>query len=154
MTSNEVTPHGQTNQQHTWQTLVEFDLSPEPEGERLAVERVAEAMHRLNWPPAHLEQLKLALAQAARKAMESIHCHASGAPLTIRVLIPANKPVPREADPANGEPTQSQVSGREAQHAGQPLSRGWSFFMIEKALPDASGAGQHVLELFLYPGGK
>jgi len=154
MTSNEVTPHGQTNHQRTWQTLVEFDLSPEPGGERLAVERVAEAMHRLNWPAAHLDQLKLALAQAARKAMESNRRYDAEASLVIRVLIPGNNPAPPEADPASGEPTQLQVSEGEAQHAGQPLSRGWSFFMIEKALPDSEGAGRHVLELFLYPGGK
>ncbi|NIO45717.1 MAG: hypothetical protein GTN77_02720, partial [Planctomycetales bacterium] len=47
-----------------------------------------------------------------------------------------------------------QASGGEVQQAGQPPSRGWSFFLIEKSLPDAGGDGRHVLELFLYPGGK
>jgi len=154
MTSSEVTPHEEANHQHTWQTLVEFDLAIEPGGERLAVTRVAEAMHKLNWSAAHLGQLKLALAQAVRKAMECNCRYDTESTLIIRVLIPENDPALRDAEPTNGEPTQSQVSGREAQNAGQPLSRGWSFFMIEKALPDSEGAGRHVLELFLYPGGK
>ncbi len=154
MTSNGVTPHRRTAHQHTWQTLVEFDLSTEPGNERLAVERVAEAVQRLNWPAAHLEQLKLALAQAARKAMERNCRYDSEAPLIIRVLIPENDPAPREGDSANGEPTQFEASGGEAQQAGQPPSRGWSFFLIEKALPASGSDGRYVLELLLYPGGK
>jgi hypothetical protein len=154
MTSNAVTPHGGTAHQHTWQTLVEFDLSTQLGAERLAVERVVEAMQRLNWPAGHLEQLKLALAQATRKAMECNCRYDSEAPLVIRVLIPASEPAPRETNPANAGPTQLQASEGEAQPAGQPPSRGWSFFLIEKSLPDSGGAGQHLLELFLYPGGK
>jgi hypothetical protein len=154
MTSNRVTPHGQTTHQHTWQMLIEFDLSAEPGNERLAVERVVEAVERLNWPAAHLEQLKLALAQAARKAMECNCRYDLEAPLVIRVLIPANDPATQEADPANEGPTQLQVSERDAQQTGRPPSRGWSFFFIEKSLPVSGGAGRHLLELFLYPGGK
>ncbi len=154
MTSIELTPHGRTAHQHTWQTLVEFDLSTQPGNEHLAVERVAEAVQRLNWPAAHLEQLKLALAQAARKALERNRpCDSEGV-LFIRVLIPGNDPATWEADPANAEPTQLQASEGEAQQAGQPPSRGWSFFLIEKSLPDSGAARWHVLELFLYPGGK
>jgi anti-sigma regulatory factor (Ser/Thr protein kinase) len=154
MTPNEITSHGGATHQHTWQTLVEFDLSTQPEVERLAVGRVAEAMQRLNWPAAHLEQLKLAFAQAARNAMKCNCGYDPDAPLVIRVLIPENDPATWEADPVNSEPTQLQASEGEAQQAGQPPSRGWSFFLIEKVLRDSSGAGRHVLELFLYPGGK
>jgi hypothetical protein len=133
---------------------MEFTLSREPGGERQAVERVAGAVQRLNWPAAHLEQLKLALAQAARKAMECYCRYDSEAPLVIRVLMPDNDLAPREADPANAGPTQPRPSEGEAQPAGQPPLRGWGFFFIEKSLPDSGGAGQRVLELFLYPGGK
>lgn len=154
MTSNEVTPHGGTAHQHTWQTLIEFDLSTEPGGERLAADRVAEAVQRLNWSAAPLGRLKLALVQATRNAMERSHLNGSRAPLVIRVLIPENDPATREADRANNEPTHLQASERDAQQAGRPPSRGWGFFLIEKAVPDSGGAGWHLLELFLYPGGK
>jgi hypothetical protein len=154
MTSNAVTPHRQTAHQHTWRTLIEFDLSTGSGSERLAVDRVVEAVQRLNWSAAHLEQLKLALAQAARKAMECSCRRDSEAPLVIRVLIPENASVRQEADPVNAEPTQLQASEREPQPVGQPPSRGWGFFFIEKTPPDSGGAGWHLLELFLYPGGK
>jgi hypothetical protein len=154
MTSYEITPHRRAAHDHTWQTLVEFDLSAEPGVEHLAVERVAEAVQRLNWPAAHLEQLKLALAQAAQKAVESNRRYDSGGTPFIRVLIPENDPVTQEADPANAEPNQPQASEGDAQQAGRPPSRGWSFFLIEKSLSDSGGAGRHLLELFLYPEGE
>ena len=154
MTSNGVRPHRQPAHEHTWQTLIEFDLSREAGSERPAVDRVAEAVQKLNWSAAHLEQLKLALAQAARKAMECDCGHDSEAPLGIRVLIPENDPAPGVANPADEEPTQLQTAEGETQQTGQPPSRGWSFFLIEKSLPDSGGTGRHLLELFLYPGGK
>jgi hypothetical protein len=154
MTSNAVTPPRQTAHQHIWQTLIEFNLSTEPGNERLAVVRVVEAVQRLNWSAAHLEQLKLALAQAARKAMERSCHYDPEAPLVIRVLIPEDDPATGEADQASGKPTEHQVAERGGQPVGRPPPRGWSFFFIEKALPGSGGAGWHHLDLFLYPGGK
>jgi hypothetical protein len=154
MTSNAVAPRRQIAHQHTWQTLIEFDLSTEPGSERLAVDRVVEAVQRLNWSAMHLEQLKLALAQAARKAMEYSCHYDSEAPLVIRVLIPEDDPATGEADQASREPIQLQTSEREPQPVGRPPPRGWSFFLVEKVVPDPGGAGWHLLELFLYPGGK
>lgn len=152
MTSNGITPPRQTANQYPWQMLIEFDLSTEPGSEHVAAERVAGAMQKLNWPAAHLEQLKLALAQAARKAMETSRRYDSEASLVIRVLFPENEPAPRDAGPAHAESTRPKVADRQAQPVGQPPSRGWSFFLIEKALPETGGVGQHLLEVFLYPG--
>jgi hypothetical protein len=117
------------------------------------VERVAEAVQRLNWPTARLEQLKLALAQTAQKAVEGKCRYDTEAPLVIRVLIPENYAATQEADPAHDESTQLQTSERDAQQARRPPSRGWGFFLIEKALPDSGRAGRHLMELFLYPEG-
>lgn len=152
MTSNGMTSPRQTANHHPWQTLIEFDLSTEPGSEHVAADRVAGAMQKLNWPAAHLEQLKLALAQAVRKATESNRRYDSEAPLVIRVLIPKNYPATGETDPATAEPTQHQAFAGKAQQVGQPPSLGWSFFLIEKALPVPGGVGQHLLEVFLYPG--
>lgn len=155
MTSNEVTPHGRTADDHRWQTLIEFDLPREPGGDRLAVERVAEAVQRLNWPAAPLGRLKVALAKATRDAMERNHFHGSGAPLIIRVLIPeSGGETTQEADPASNEPGQAQSSETAAQHISRPPSRGWGFFLIEKALPDSGRAGRNLIELFLYLEGE
>jgi hypothetical protein len=154
MTSNEITSHGGAAHQHTWQTLIEFTLPREPGGERLAVERVAEAVQRLNWPAAPLGRLKVALAKATRDAMERNHFRGSGGLLIIRVLIPeSGGETTHEADPANDEPSQAQLSETAAQQIGRPPSRGWGFFLVEKALPDSGHAGRHLIELFLYPEG-
>jgi hypothetical protein len=155
MTLNEVTPHGGAAHQHTWRTLIEFTLPREPGGERLAVERVAEAVQRLNWPAAPLGRLKVALAKATRDAMERGHFHGSVGLLIVRVLIPeSGGETAQEADPASDEPGQAQLSERAAQQIGRPPSRGWGFFLIEKARPDSGRAGRHLIELFLYPEGE
>ncbi len=154
MTSNVAAPREQAPHEHTWQMLIEFTLSREPGSERLAVDRVAAAVQRLNWSAVQLEQLRLAFAQAARRAAEcSCHYDLEGA-LVIRVLIPENDPASRDAYRGNDQPTQLQAPKREAQQVGRPPVRGWGFFLIEKAAPDSGGVGRHLLEAFLYPGDK
>ncbi len=154
MTSNEFTPHRRTTYQHSWQTLIEFDLPREPDSDRLAVDRVAEALQRLDWSDAPLRQLKLAVSKATRGALERSHLEGSGVPLVIRVLIPEDDPATRGADEAGREPTEKQVAGRQVQQVGRPPSRGWGFFLIERPAPDSGGDRWNLLELFLYPGGK
>ena len=154
MTSNHGTPSVQSPREYLWQTLIEFTLPGEPGSERLAVDRVAQAVQRLNWSAAQLEQLRLALARAARKAAECNCRYDSDGSLLIRVLAPENDPTTQEANQAGGQPTQRQMADRQVQPVGRPPSHGWGFFLIEKAAPDSDGAGRHLLELFLYPGGK
>jgi hypothetical protein len=155
MTSNEVTPHRRTAHDHRWQTLIEFTLPREPGGERLAVERVAEAVQRLNWPAAPLGRLKVALAKATGDAMERGHFHGSGGLPIVRVLIPeSGGETTQEANRASDEPGQAQLSETAAQPVGRPPSRGWGFFLVEKALPDSGRAGRNLIELFLYPEGE
>jgi anti-sigma regulatory factor (Ser/Thr protein kinase) len=154
MTSNHDTPYAQAPREHTWRTLVEFTLPGGPGSERLAVDRVTAAVQSLNWSAAQLEQLKLALAQAARKAAESSFRHDSEGELLIRVLTSENAPATQAVDPAHGQPTQRQVADGQIQPVGRPPSRGWGFFLIEKTAPGSDGVERHLLELFLYPGGK
>jgi hypothetical protein len=154
MTSNAAAPPEQAPHEHTWQTLIEFTLSREPGSERLAVDRVVAAVQRLNWPAAQLEQLRQAFAQAARRAAECSCRYDLERGLVIRVLIPENDPASRDAYRGGDRPTQCQAPKREARQVGRPPTRGWGFFLIEKAAPDPDGVGRHLLEVFLYPGGK
>lgn len=154
MASNEAMLHSQTDHQHTWQTLIEFDLSAEPGIERLAADRVAEAMDRLNWPAAQLQHLKLALAQAARNAAECNCRYDSAGALAIRVLIPEDDPATRDIDQVLGESTPLQAPEAKTQRASQSASRGWGFFMIEKAVPSPDRRDvRYLIELYLYPEG-
>jgi hypothetical protein len=154
MASNEAMFHRQTQRHHTWQTLIELDLSGEPGSERLAVERVAQAMHWLNWPAVQLRQLNLALAQAARKAAGCSCRYDTGGTLTIRVLIPENDPTTRETDLAYSKSTPPPAPQVEAQETTHYPSRGWGFFMIEKTVPSSDGRDvRYLIELYLYPEG-
>jgi hypothetical protein len=135
MTPSDVTPPKWAGYKVTWQSLIEFTLSKESGSERLAVDRVAGAVHRLNLPAAYLEQLKLALSGAILNAIGQGRRHGLEAPPVIRVLV--------------------QEKDRAAQPAGQPPARGWSFFVVEKTVPSPDyRAEQPLIELFLYPGGK
>lgn len=131
MTLNDVTPPQRIIDEHTWQILIEFDLSLEPGRERLAGERVIEAIQRLNWPATHLERLKLALARATQNALERSSLSGSKTSLRIKVL----------------------VAEETAQPAGRSTSHGWGFFLVQKQQdnPPAPAGEQHdVIELFLY----
>lgn len=154
MASNEVRPGKWTTHKHTWQTLIEFYLSAEPGSERLAADRVAEAMHGLHWPAAQLQQLKLVLAQAARRAAECSCRYDSQGALVIRVLILDNDPSTRETNQAHGETTPLQAPEAEVHQTTLSPSRGWGFFMIEKAVPNPEHRDvRYRIELYLYPEG-
>lgn len=153
MTLNDMTPPQRTVHEHTWQTLIEFELSGEPGSEGLAVGRVAEAVQRLNWSMAHLEQLKLALGRATWNVMERSRLYNSEAPLIIRVLIPKDDEVTQEADQAGNEPDKGRASKRVTQQASPSPSRGWGFFLVQKQEDDpqsSTGRPHHTIELFLY----
>lgn len=154
MASNEAMFHRLTPRHHSWQTLIEFDLSSELGSERLAVERVVQAMHRLNWPAVQLRQLKLALAQAIRKAADCSCRYSPAGALTIRVLIPETGPTTRETDQPYDVSTPPPAPQVDAQQTTQYPSRGWGFFMIEKTVPssDSRDVG-YLIELYLYPEG-
>ncbi|GIK40885.1 MAG: hypothetical protein BroJett011_47180 [Chloroflexota bacterium] len=153
MASNDVPPPKRIAQEHTWQTLIEFTLSGESDSERLAADRVAEAMQKLNWPAALQERLRLALAKSARNALERSRLDGSEASLIVRVLVPESSETTEEGGQAGNEPGQGGVSARVARQVRRPSSRGWGFFLVQKQEdnPQASaGKSYHLIELFLY----
>ncbi len=142
MASNDVTPPKRIAQEHTWQTLIEFTLSGEPDSERLAADRVAAAAQKLNWPAALQERLRLALDKSARNALERSRLDGSETPLIIRVLVPEGSGAAQTGGQAGNEPGQGRLS-----------SRGWGFFLVQKQADDpqvSAGRPHHLIELFLY----
>lgn len=153
MTSNDVTPPKHIAHDHPWQTLIEFTLLSGSDDEYVATDRVAEAVQRLNWPGAPLEQLKLTLARAAKNVMERNRLSGSEAPLLIRVLIPKGSETAQAGDQAGNEPGQDRVSDLATQQAGWPSSRGWGFFLVQKQADDPQASAEespYMIELFLY----
>jgi hypothetical protein len=155
MTSKDETSARQPAQGHTWQTLVELDLSGEPGSEQLVADHVAEAVRSLDWSAAHLERLKLVLIRAALYTIaRSRACDAEATPV-IRVLIPQGSLPEHAADQSRVESTQPLAGKRQTQHSSQATARGWGFFLIEKTVQGPDGREvQHIVELHLYQEGE
>ena len=88
MTLNDMSQPNPFLHDHAWQALIEFTLPRESNSAYVAADRVVEAMQRLNWPAALLEQLKFTLAGATGYVMARADYYGSETPLIIRVLIP------------------------------------------------------------------
>jgi hypothetical protein len=153
MTSNDVTPPKRRSHDPTWQTLVEFTLSGELGCERLAADRVAEAVQKLNWPAALQERLKLALVKSVRNVLEHSRLDGSEASLIVRVLVPQSSGAAEEGGQAGNEPGQGRGSARVTRQASRSSSRGWGFFLVQKQEdnpPALAGESHYLIELFLY----
>jgi hypothetical protein len=108
----------------------------------------------LNWPAALLGQLKPALTKAIQSVLEGSQPNGSEESLIIRVLVPERDWRTWANLQSGDEFTERQVTKRQAQPVGRPSSRGWGFFLITKTESDSGPDGWHLIELFLYSGGK
>jgi len=139
-----------------WRTLAEFSLPSEPNNERLAMNRVAEAVRELGLPVARLERLKTAVAEATMNAIEHGNKNRPEMPVDIRVLItPAHTALAIHISDHGGgravpEPT---VPDLEAKLAGQQTPRGWGLFLIQNMVDEmnvVSDDVHHTMELILH----
>jgi hypothetical protein len=150
MASNNATPPKPTTGNHEWQTLIEFTLFRESGSAELATDLVVGTVQTLNWPAAHLEQLKLALARASQNALEWGHLDDPGARLVVRVFVSQGGEATQKAGWTGGEPGERQQTGR-------PASGGWGFFLVQRqgdASPVLTSGPRHLIELFLYKEGE
>lgn len=151
MASIDATPPKQTTGNHEWQTLIEFTLACESGSAELATDLVAGTVQTLNWPAAHLEQLKLALARAVQNALEWGHPDHSGALLVVRVFVSGGGEATRE------EPRQRQRPASTSAQVGRSPSGGWGFFLVQRqgdSSPLLATGPRHLIELFLYKEGE
>jgi hypothetical protein len=129
MTADDVTQLQRSVHGRPWQTLIEFELPIEIEREHLGVDRVVEAVQKLNCPVRQLERLKRALVRSTQNMLERSRVAGSEAPLVVRVLVP------------------------EGSRAAQPATRGWGFFLVQTQRnnpPVPDGEAHYLVELFLY----
>jgi hypothetical protein len=148
MTSNDVTPPKQEAHDLTWRTLIEFTLSGESGNERLAADRIAEAVQNLNWPAALQERLELALAKSTRNVMERSRLDGSEMSLIVRALVPEGSEATEAGGQAGNEPGQDQLSEKVTRQVGRPASRGWGFFLVQKQEDDSqvlAGKSHHLI---------
>lgn len=67
--------------------LADFTVASEPGNERIAMDRVAEAIEPLDLSPAITERLKTAVAEATMNAIEHGNQNQPDLPVQVRVLI-------------------------------------------------------------------
>jgi serine phosphatase RsbU (regulator of sigma subunit)/anti-sigma regulatory factor (Ser/Thr protein kinase) len=134
-------------------TLAEFDVPSERGNERLAMERVADAIVGMDLPPARLERLKTAVAEATMNAMEHGNGYRSEIPVSIKVLASDATLSVRITDRGGGRPIpEAEVPDLDAKLAGEQSPRGWGLFLIKNMVDDvhvASDDTHHTVELVL-----
>ncbi|MFN2198486.1 MAG: ATP-binding protein [Anaerolineales bacterium] len=147
---------GSNHLQHDprWLTLTEFTLASEPGNDRLAAEKVAEAIRQLPVNPARLERLKTAVSEAALNALEHGSHFQHELPVAIRVRARADAIQVDITDFGPQDiPSHTQSPDLAAKLRGEQTPRGWGFFLIEHmvdAVQITNQPSQHTIELFLY----
>src|SRR6266571_2915513 len=161
----------------SWQTLGEWTVPSQPGNERIAMERVAEAVKALNLPPQRLEQIKTAVAEATMNAMEHGNHYQADVPVAIQVLASKTALAIRIQDQGEGSvlssATQwsrhSDAEGErkpipdarepdlEAQLAELQTPGGWGLLLIKNMVDDMnviSDETHHTVELIVYLEGE
>ena len=134
--------------------LTDFSVPSEPGSERLAMERVAEAVNELGLSEQRLENLETAVAEATMNAAEHGNRYDPEVPVEIRVLLMKQRLVVRIIDRGSGPPlsSTSQLPDLEAKLEGAQTPRGWGMFLIERMVDEVRVSGNpdhHTIELVM-----
>jgi len=133
-------------------TLAEFSLPSVPGNERVATERVAEALRGLALPAPRLERLKTAVAEATLNAMEHGNEYRADLPVRVRVRAAPDVLTVRISDEGGAPIAEPPVPDLAAKLAGEQSPRGWGLFLIRNLVDEVRVGGDergHSVELVL-----
>jgi serine phosphatase RsbU (regulator of sigma subunit)/anti-sigma regulatory factor (Ser/Thr protein kinase) len=115
-----------------WHSLTQFWLNSSPGSERMAIQRVAQAVGDLKLPPLHLERLKTAVGEATMNAIEHGNKYQPELKVGIEVLSSPGAIAVRISDEGGSQPIPKPVPPNlEAKLTGLQSPRGWGLFLIE-----------------------
>lgn len=130
--------------------LLDFSLPSVSGNERSVMDRVAASVADL-LPPAKLERLKTAVAEAAMNAIEHGNDNREDLPVSVQVALDGDELVVRIIDQGGNEPIpEPGTPDLEAKLAGLQSPRGWGLFLIKHMVDDmriTSDATHHAVEL-------
>jgi serine phosphatase RsbU (regulator of sigma subunit)/anti-sigma regulatory factor (Ser/Thr protein kinase) len=141
--------------------LADFTVRSQLGNERLAMQQVADAVGELGLPPARLERLKTAVAEATMNAIEHGNQNQAELPVAIRVTASEERVAVRVTD-QGGEraiPDNPETPDLEAKLTGLQKPRGWGLYLIKNMVDEmhvSSDSKHHTVELVLRladPGG-
>ena len=134
--------------------IIEFDLPSEPGNERIAMDRVAEAVSALGLEDQRLERLKTAVSEAAMNAIEHGNESRPELSISIRVTAADDALSVKITDRGGGRTIpEPELPNLEAKLAGDQNPRGWGLFLIENMVDEMnveSDATHHTLELIFH----
>jgi anti-sigma regulatory factor (Ser/Thr protein kinase) len=129
--------------------LADFSLASQPGNERVAMQRVVEAIRSLALPSEKLQRLETAVAEATLNAMEHGNHFQDGRPVTVRVLASDTHLCVTVIDLGGANPIPiPQTPDINAKLAGRQSPRGWGLFLIKKMVDevsDESDGHQHTV---------
>ena len=133
--------------------LAEFDVPSAEGNERLAIERVSDAVSGLGIAESRLERLKTAVGEATMNAMEHGSGYREDRPVKVRVLS-GDGSVRVQITDLGGAPAEREreIPDLEAKLEGLQRPRGWGLFLIENMVDEtreSSDGEHHTLELAL-----
>ncbi|MBL8056974.1 MAG: SpoIIE family protein phosphatase [Anaerolineales bacterium] len=136
-----------------WQTLASFDWPSEPGNERLAMEKVAEAVRQhAALPPGRLEKLKTAVAEATMNAMEHGNKFQPDVCVHFEVRASAGAVAVQITDQGGAPDRAAETPNLDAKLAGQQSPRGWGLFLIKNMVDEmhvTSDRHTHTVELVM-----
>ena len=112
--------------------LLHLVIPGEQGNERMAMDRVAEAVAPLALPEARLERLKTAVSEATMNAIEYGSRNDPAIPVEIDVNVSSADLIVRITDQGlSGEIRETEEPSIEAKLAGEQKPRGWGLFLIK-----------------------
>jgi anti-sigma regulatory factor (Ser/Thr protein kinase) len=137
-----------------WHTLAEWTLPSEPGNERVAMERVGEAVRGLSLAPRRVERLKTAVAEATMNAIEHGNQNRPELAVEIAVRASAANVAVEIVDQGGSAPIgRSETPDLYAKLDGEQSPRGWGLFLIKNMVDDmhvSSDERHHRIELIMH----
>ena len=138
--------------------LAAFAVASEPGNERLALARVAEAVAASGLPPARLERLKTAVAEATMNAIEHGNGGRPDIPVDVEVIQDGDDIVVAITDLGGEHAAPGPVEEPDLllKLEGEQRARGWGLFLIRNmvdAMQVRTDGARHTIQLTMRGGG-
>jgi serine/threonine-protein kinase RsbW len=137
--------------------LAAFAVASEPGNERLALARVAEAVAASGLPPARMERLKTAVAEATMNAIEHGNRGRPGIPVDVEVVQDGDDIIVAITDLGGEQAPGGPVEEPDLllKLEGEQRARGWGLFLIRNmvdAMHVRTDGPRHTIQLIMRAG--
>lgn len=132
--------------------LVAFEVASEPGNERLAMERMAEAVARFDLPRELTDRIRTAVSESTMNAIEHGNKNRAEIPVRVSATVASGQLVIRIVDQGDDIVPEAPAPDLELKLAGLQGPRGWGLFLIRNMVDDVRqfvADGEHVVELVI-----